>query len=70
MIGPFVEVQSGVRIGYRTQIQSHAFICEGVTIGHDCFVSHGVMFINDTFEREDRRAATGALEDDDGRRWR
>jgi acetyltransferase-like isoleucine patch superfamily enzyme len=50
-IGPFVEVQHAVRIGCRTKIQSHAFICEGVTIGNDCFVSHGVMFINDTFER-------------------
>jgi acetyltransferase-like isoleucine patch superfamily enzyme len=50
-IGPFVEVQQGVRIGCGTKIQSHAFICEGVTIGRDCFVSHGVMFINDTFAR-------------------
>lgn len=49
MIGPFVEVQRGVRIGSRTRIQSHAFICEGVAVGDDCFVSHGVMFINDTF---------------------
>jgi acetyltransferase-like isoleucine patch superfamily enzyme len=49
MIGPFVEIQQGVRIGPRCRIQSHAFICEGVTIGADCFVSHGAMFINDTF---------------------
>jgi acetyltransferase-like isoleucine patch superfamily enzyme len=51
MIGPFVEIQSGVRVGARSRIQSHAFVCEGVTIGADCFISHGVMFINDTFER-------------------
>jgi acetyltransferase-like isoleucine patch superfamily enzyme len=51
MIGPFVEIQRGVRVGARCRIQSHAFICEGVTIGDDCFVSHGVMFINDRFER-------------------
>jgi acetyltransferase-like isoleucine patch superfamily enzyme len=51
MIGPFVEVQRGVRIGNRTRIQSHSLLCEGVTIGDDCFVSHGVMFINDTFDR-------------------
>jgi acetyltransferase-like isoleucine patch superfamily enzyme len=51
MIGPFVEVQRGVRIGNRTRIQSHAFVCERVTIGDDCFISHGVMFINDTFDR-------------------
>lgn len=49
MIGPFVEIQRGVQVGARTRIQSHAFLCEGVTIGADCFISHGVMFINDTF---------------------
>jgi acetyltransferase-like isoleucine patch superfamily enzyme len=48
MIGTFVEIQAGVRIGDRTRVQSHSFICELVTIGSDCFVAHGVMFINDT----------------------
>ena len=48
-IGPFVEIQKNVSIGARTRIQSHAFICELVTICEDCFVSHGAMFINDTF---------------------
>ena len=48
-VGPFVEIQKGVTIGRRCRIQSHAFICELVAIGNDCFVSHGVMFINDTF---------------------
>lgn len=48
-IGPFVEIQRGARIGARTKVQSHAFICELVTIGDDCFIGHGVMFINDTF---------------------
>lgn len=48
-IGPFVEIQANVRIGNRTRIQSHSFICELVTIGEDCFVAHGVMFVNDTF---------------------
>jgi acetyltransferase-like isoleucine patch superfamily enzyme len=48
-IGPFVEIQKGVVIGNNCRIQSHAFICELVTIGSDCFISHGVMFINDTF---------------------
>jgi len=50
MIGPFVEIQCGVRVGARSRIQSHAFLCEGVTIGADCFISHGVMFINDKFQ--------------------
>lgn len=49
-VGPFVEIQSGVTIGARCRIQSHSFICELVTIGDDCIVAHGVMFINDLFE--------------------
>ena len=49
-VGPFVEIQKDVRIGARTRIQSHSFICELVTIGEDCFIAHGVMFINDLFE--------------------
>lgn len=49
-IGPFVEIQRNVKIGARCKIQSHSFICEFVTIGNDCFIGHGVMFINDTFE--------------------
>ena len=48
-IGPFVEIQSGAVIGRRCRIQSHAFICDLVTIGDDCFISHGAMFINDPF---------------------
>ena len=62
-VGPFVEVQKDVRIGDRTRIQSHAFICELVEIGHDCFVGHGVMFINDTF-------ATGGPARGDRNLWR
>ena len=50
-IGPFVEIQKDVRIGRRTKVQSHAFICELVTIGDDCFIGHGVMFINDLFSK-------------------
>jgi acetyltransferase-like isoleucine patch superfamily enzyme len=48
-VGPFVEIQRGVVIGKRCRIQSHAFICELVEIGDDCFISHGAMFINDLF---------------------
>lgn len=50
-VGPFVEIQKGVRIGVRSRIQSHAFICEMVSMGEDCFISHGAMFINDTFRK-------------------
>ena len=48
-VGPFVEIQKDVTIGARTRVQSHSFICELVTIGADCFVGHGVMFVNDRF---------------------
>ena len=48
-IGPFVEIQKSVRIGKNCRIQSHCSICELVEIGNDCFISHGVMFINDSF---------------------
>lgn len=50
-VGPFVEIQKEVNIGERTKIQSHSFICELVDIGKDCFIGHGVMFINDTFAK-------------------
>lgn len=48
-IGPFVEIQKDVHIGKNCKVQSHAFICELVTIGNNCFIGHGVMFINDLF---------------------
>jgi len=38
-----------VFIGSNTKIQSHSFICELVTIGSNCFIGHGVMFVNDLF---------------------
>jgi acetyltransferase-like isoleucine patch superfamily enzyme len=49
-VGPFVEIQRDVTVGARTRVQSHSFICELVSIGEDCFIAHGVMFINDRFE--------------------
>jgi len=48
-VGPFVEIQRGVNIGAGTKIQSHSLVCELVEIGQDCFIGHGVMFINDPF---------------------
>jgi acetyltransferase-like isoleucine patch superfamily enzyme len=48
-IGPFVEIQRNVKIGKFCRVQSHAFICELVSIGDYCFISHGVKFVNDTF---------------------
>ncbi len=49
-VGPFVEIQSNVKIGKRSRIQSHSFICSLVEIGEDCFIGHGVMFVNDLFK--------------------
>ena len=46
-IGTFVEIQRGAVIGARCKIQSHTFICDGITIGDGVFVGHGVMFVND-----------------------
>ena len=48
-VGPFTEIQKDVIIGERCKIQSHSFICSLVSIGNDCFIGHGVMFINDLF---------------------
>jgi acetyltransferase-like isoleucine patch superfamily enzyme len=48
-IGPFVEIQRGVKIGRRSKVHSHSFVCEWVTIGEDCVIAHGVMFINDPY---------------------
>ncbi|NDG49855.1 MAG: N-acetyltransferase [Rhodospirillales bacterium] len=50
-IGPFVEIQVGVTIGARCKVQSHSFLCEGVTLEDEVFVGHGVMFTNDLWPR-------------------
>ncbi len=62
-IGPFVEIQAGVKIGQKCRIQSHSFICSLVTIGDHCFISHGAMLINDRFE-------AGGPAEEDRKRWR
>ena len=50
-IGPFVEIQKGVIIGNNVKIQSHTFICELVIIKNNVFIGHGVIFINDKFDK-------------------
>jgi acetyltransferase-like isoleucine patch superfamily enzyme len=62
-IGTFVEVQRGASIGARCKVQSHTFVCDGVTIEDEVFVGHGVMFINDRFPRA--TAADGSLQTTD-----
>lgn len=62
-VGTFVEIQRGVVVGADCKIQSHSFICEGVEIGDEVFVGHGVVFVNDKRPRatnEDGRLQTEA----------
>lgn len=61
-IGTFVEVQKGVDIGARCKIQSHTFICEGVTIEDEVFVGHHVCFINDRYPKA--TTVSGRLQDE------
>ncbi|MFN2467304.1 MAG: acyltransferase [Gaiellaceae bacterium] len=58
-IGPFVEIQRGAVIGANCKIQSHVFICDGVTIEDGVFVGHGVMFVNDKYPKA--TSESGAL---------
>lgn len=62
-IGTFVEIQAGAKIGARCKIQSHTFVCEGVTIGDGAFVGHGVTFVND--KRPRATAVGGGLQTTD-----
>jgi UDP-2-acetamido-3-amino-2,3-dideoxy-glucuronate N-acetyltransferase len=65
-IGPFVEVQRGAAIGANCKVQSHTFICDGVTIEDEVLVGHGVMFVNDKFPRATGKS--GELQKDE--EWR
>lgn len=62
-VGPFVEIQAEATTGNRCRVQSHVFIYELVETGDDCFISHGAMFINDTF-------ASGGPARGDKSKWR
>jgi len=63
-IGPFVEVQKNASVGRNCKIQSHSFICEGVTIEDEVFIGHGVMFINDRYPRAATEAGRLQTESD------
>jgi acetyltransferase-like isoleucine patch superfamily enzyme len=52
-VAPFVEIQKGASIGENTTVSSHSFVCEGVDIGDNCFIAHGVVFTNDKFDSGD-----------------
>ena len=53
-VGSFVEIQRGAVVGANCKIQSHTFICDGVTIEDGVFVGHGVVFVNDKSPRATR----------------
>jgi acetyltransferase-like isoleucine patch superfamily enzyme len=53
-LGPFIEVQKSVKIGKNVKIESHSFICEGVTIDDEVFIGHGVVMINDKYPQVDQ----------------
>jgi UDP-2-acetamido-3-amino-2,3-dideoxy-glucuronate N-acetyltransferase len=63
-IGPFVEIQRDAVIGARCKIQSHAFICTGVTIEDEVFVGHGTLFINDKVPRATSEEGVLKTQDD------
>lgn len=48
-IKPFVLIEDGAIIGKKCKIESHSFICDGVTIEDYCFIGHGVIFANDNY---------------------
>ena len=50
-VGTFVEIQAGVVVGKNCKIQSHSFLCTGVTLEDGVFIGHGVMFTNDKSPR-------------------
>ena len=61
-VGAFVEIQKNSSIGKNCKISSHTFVCEGVHIEDNCFIGHGVMFINDLLPRATNSA--GQLKSD------
>ncbi len=49
IIGAFVEIQHGARVGRRVKIQAFAFIPEGVEVGDGVFIGPHVCFTNDRY---------------------
>jgi UDP-N-acetylglucosamine acyltransferase len=42
-VGPYAIVESGVRLGARTRVMAHAYVCQGTHIGDDCEVHMGAV---------------------------
>ncbi len=63
-VGTFVEIQKGVIVGKNCKIQSHSFLCEGVTLEDAVFIGHGVMFTNDKNPRAMKEDGTPMTRND------
>lgn len=51
IIGKFVEIDDGVRIGDRCKIEAFAFIPPGVVIEDEVFIGPHVCFTNDKYPK-------------------
>ena len=51
-IGPFCVVESGVTLGARTKLESHAVIKSGTSLGIENYVGHGVVLGADPQDRK------------------
>jgi UDP-N-acetylglucosamine acyltransferase len=51
-IGPFCVVESGVIVGARTRLESHAVIKSGTSLGEENYVGHGVVLGADPQDRK------------------
>ena len=58
VVGPFCLIESGVRIGARTQLDSHATIKTGTTMGEDNYVAQGAVLGGDPQDRKFHEEST------------
>ena len=66
-IGTFVEIQRNALLGKRVRVQSHTFICSGVIVEDDVFISHNVSFVNDRYPTAPKSAPPGTWTQEDAR---
>lgn len=64
IIGTFVEIRKGVRIGNKVKIQAFTFIPEGVVVEDEVFIGPHVVFTNDLYPRATNADGTLKSADD------
>ena len=42
-VGPFAQIEAGVRVGDGCRIRSHAFLCRGTVLGKGCDIHHNAI---------------------------